>query len=64
MLLDSILRLDSVCPASMYLAVIALNLAGFGLVALSLRIWRDQFISETEAVPDRWFQNAEVADPR
>ena len=34
MLLDSILRLDSVCPVSMYLAVIALNLAGFGLVHL------------------------------
>jgi len=48
----------------MYLAVFASNLAGFGSVALSRRIWRFQFISETAAVPDRWFHNAEVADPR
>ena len=31
----------------MYLAVIALNLAVFGLVVLSQRIWRFQFISAT-----------------
>ena len=52
------------CLVSMYLAVFASNLAGFGSVALSRRIWRFQFISETAAVPDRWFHNAEVADPR
>jgi hypothetical protein len=31
----------------MYLAVITLNLAGFGLVVVSQWIWRPQFISAT-----------------
>jgi hypothetical protein len=39
----------------MYLAVIALNLADFGLVVDSQRIWWFQFISATAPAPDRWF---------
>lgn len=39
----------------MFLAVIALNLADFGLVVESRRVWRFQFISATAPAPDRWF---------
>jgi hypothetical protein len=39
----------------MYLAVSALNLAGFGLARPSQRIWRFQFKHETAAAArDRW----------
>ena len=48
----------TLCPISMYLAVIALNLASFGLVAVSRRIWRFQFISATATALDRWFHGA------
>lgn len=51
------------CPVSMYLAVIALNLAAFGLVVVSQRIWRLQFISATAPGPDRWFHNAGSGGP-
>jgi hypothetical protein len=35
----------------MHLAVIALKLAGFGLVVVSQGIWRSQFISATATAP-------------
>ena len=35
----------------MYLVVIAPNLAGFGLVVVSQRIWRSQLISATATAP-------------
>jgi len=42
----------------MYPAVIALNLAGFGIVVVSQRIWRLQFIPSCEdsrsVVPQCW----------
>src|SRR3954464_15550569 len=38
---------------SVYLAVFALSLAVFGLVVLSQRIWRFQFISATATAADR-----------
>jgi hypothetical protein len=38
----------------MYLAVIALNLAVFGLVVVSQRIWRLQFISANREPHGGW----------
>ena len=38
------------CPVSMYLTVIALNLADFGLVVVSQRICRFQFICDATIV--------------
>jgi hypothetical protein len=43
------------CPVSMYLAVIALNLADFKLIVVSQRICRFQFISSDCDDSRRWF---------
>ena len=42
------------CPVSMYLTVIALNLADFGLVVVSQRICRFQFICGATIVGCWW----------